>query len=93
MGVRTHCGLRDSGGDGLFGAALAGDEDADAFEHFGGGAGALGQEDVGVERAVEGVDGAGDDHRGQAGMELLGAADEFVSVHLGHQEIAEQQVE
>ena len=55
--------------------------------------GALGQEDVGADGAVEGVDGAGDDHGGQAGMELLGAADEFVAVHLGHEEVAEKQID
>ena len=58
-----------------------------------GGACAFGQEDVGVAGAVEGVDGAGDDHRGEAGMELLGAADELVAVHLGHEEVAEQKVD
>ena len=78
---------------GFFGAALAGYEDADALDHFGGRAGALGQEDIGVEGAVEGVDGAGDDHCGQAGMQLLGAADEFVAVHLRHEEIAEEKIE
>ena len=79
--------------DGFFGAALAGYEDADAFDHLGRGAGALGEEDIGVESAVGGVDCAGDDHRRQAGMELLGAANEFVAVHLGHQEVAENQIE
>ena len=77
----------------LLRAALAGYEDADALDHLGGRAGALGQKDVGAAGAVEGVDGAGDDHRGQAGMKLLGATDEFVAVHLRHEEIAEQQVE
>lgn len=43
--------------------------------------------------SIEGIDGTGDDHRGQAGMELLGAADEFVAVHLRHDEIAEDEIE
>ena len=46
--------------------------------------GAFGQEDVGVEGAVEGVDSAGDDHGGKTGVELLGAANQFVAVHLRH---------
>ena len=49
---------------GLFGAAFAGYEDADAFDDLGGGCGAFGQEDVGGEGAVEGGDGSGDDHGG-----------------------------
>ena len=56
-------------------------------------AGALGQKDIGGAGAVEGVDGAGDDHRRQAGMKLLGAAHQFVAVHLGHEEIAEKKIE
>jgi hypothetical protein len=81
------------GRSGLFGASFAGHEDADTLDHFGGRAGALGQEDVGVKGAIEGVDGAGDDHRRQALMELFGAANQFVAVHLRHQEIAQDQVE
>ncbi len=77
----------------LLGAALAGYQDADALDHLGGGAGALGQEDVGAAGAIEGVDSSGDDHRGEAGVELLGAADEFVAVHLGHDEVAEEEIE
>ncbi len=85
--------LRRCRRSGLFGASFARYEDADAFDHFGGRAGSLGEEDIGVEGAIEGVDGAGDDHRGQAGMELLGAADQLVAVHLRHQEIAQDQVD
>lgn len=78
---------------GLPGASFAGYEDADAFDHLGGRAGALGQEDVGADGAVEGVDSTRDDHGGQAGVKLLGAADEFVAVHLGHDEVTEQEVD
>ena len=46
-----------------------------------------------MDGAVEGVDRAGDDHGGQAGVELLGAANQFVAVHLRHEEVAEQQIE
>ena len=46
-----------------------------------------------MQGAIEGVDGARDDHRGQARMELFSAADQFVAVHLRHQEIAQDQVE
>jgi hypothetical protein len=77
----------------LFGATLAGYQDANTFHHFGWGTGAFGEEDVGADGAVGSVDGTGDDHGGQARVKLLGTADEFVAVHLGHQEIAEQQVE
>jgi hypothetical protein len=89
-------GWRDfgSGGcNGFLGAAFASYEDPNAFDHFCGRRGTLGQEHVGVERAVEGVDGAGDDHGGESGMQLLGAANELVAVHLRHQEIAEDEIE
>jgi hypothetical protein len=46
-----------------------------------------------VDGAIEGVDGAGDDHRGESGVKLLGATDEFVAVHLRHDEVAEQKIE
>jgi hypothetical protein len=46
-----------------------------------------------VQSAIEGVDGARDDHRGQARVELLGAAHQLVAVHLRHQEVAQDQVE
>jgi hypothetical protein len=81
------------GGHSLLGAALAGYQDADAFDHLGCGACALWEEDVCVSGAVEGVDGAGDDHRGEARVKLLGAADELVAVHLGHDEVTEEQVD
>ena len=88
-----ECGCGGVGGGGFLGASLAGYEDANAFNHLGWGASTLGEEDIGAEGAVEGVDGAGDDHGRQAGVELLGAADEFVAVHLGHDEVAEQEVD
>jgi len=64
-GLRQH-GLigEDRRGNGLLGAALARDEDADALEDLGRGAGTLGQEDVGAVGAVEGVDGTRDNHGG-----------------------------
>ena len=46
-----------------------------------------------MERAVEGVDCAGDNHGGKAGMELLGASNQFVAVHLRHKEIAEDEIQ
>jgi hypothetical protein len=98
--LRGHCGGKDGhafcGGVGccsLLGAALAGYEDADAFDHLGGGACALRQEDVGADGAVEGVDGAGDDHGRDAGVKLLGAADKLIAIHLWHEEVAEEQVD
>ena len=77
----------------LLGAAFAGYEDANALDHLGGRAGSLGQKDIGGAGAVEGVDGAGDDHGRQAGMMMLGAADEFVAVHLRHEQVAEKKIE
>jgi len=77
----------------FFGAAFAGYEDPDALDHLGRRASAFGQEDVGVQGAIEGVDSAGDDHRGQALMDLFGATNQFIAVHLRHQEIAQDQVE
>jgi len=93
LGDEGWQGLEDGRGDSLLGAALAGDEDADALEDLCGGAAALGQEDVGGAGTVEGVDSAGDDHGGEAGVELLGAAYELVAIHLGHDEVGEQEVE
>ena len=46
-----------------------------------------------MESAVEGVDGAGDNHCRQAGVELFGAANQLVTIHLRHQEVAEDQIE
>jgi hypothetical protein len=86
-------GLRWRRGDGLFGAAFACYEDTNAFDHLGSGAGAFRQEDVSVEGTVEGVDSAGDNHCGKAGVQLFGAANQFVAVHLRHEEIAEDQVD
>ena len=53
----------------------------------------LGRKTSACTGAIEGVDSAGDDHCGQAGLQLLGATNQFVAVHLRHQEIAEQQIE
>jgi hypothetical protein len=46
-----------------------------------------------VEGTIEGVDGARDDHRRETGMELFGATNEFVAVHLRHDEVAEDEVD
>lgn len=43
--------------------------------------------------AVEGIDGAGDNHRGQAGMELFGSTNQLVAVHLRHDEIAKDEIQ
>jgi hypothetical protein len=81
------------GQDVLARAAFAGHEDADAFEDFEGRASPFGEECVGAAGALEGVDGAGDDHGRKVGVELLGAADEFVAIHARHEEVTEQEVE
>lgn len=88
-GVYGLCGGRDC----LLWSAFAGYEDTNAFDHLGGRAGALRQKDVGVESAIEGVDGAGDDHRREARMELFGPSNKLVAVHLRHQKIAENHVQ
>ena len=77
----------------LTGASLAGNEDADAFDHLGWRARSLGEEDIGCTGAIKGSDGSGDDHCGKRGLKMLGAAYQFVAIHLGHEEIAEQKVE
>ncbi len=81
------------GEDDFSGAALAGDEDANAFKHLGRRAGAFGKEDVGTAGTVVCGDGSGDDHCGQGWVKLLGAADKFVAVHLRHEQIAEEQID
>lgn len=77
----------------FLGAALAGYENSDALDHFGWRASSFGEEDICAAGAVERIDGARDDHGGQTGVKLLGATDEFVTVHLGHDEVAEEEVE
>lgn len=82
------------GGEGHFsGAAFAGHKDADAFEHFDRGACTLGQEGIGTAGAIVSSDSARDDHCRKGWVKLLGAADEFVAIHLRHDEVAEQKVE
>jgi hypothetical protein len=77
----------------LFRAALAGDEDTDAFDHLSRRASALGKKDVGVNGPVEGVDRTGYDHGGETGVKLFRAADELVAVHLRHDEITEDEID
>src|SRR3984885_10540080 len=86
---RKFRGVRGRLIDSLFGAALAGYQYADALDHLGGRGGSLRRKDISLERAVEGIDSAGDDHRRKARVDLFGATDEFVTVHLRHQEIAQ----
>lgn len=81
------------GGELLAGAAFPGDEDADALDELGGGAGAFGEKGIGGATSVEVGDGAGGDHGGEGWAEVLGAADELVAVHTGHEEVAEKEVE
>ena len=69
-------------------AAFAGYEDADALNHLSRRAGSFGEKDIGSTGAIEGSDCTGDDHSGESGLEMLGAAHEFVAVHLRHEEIA-----
>ena len=77
----------------LLRSTLASDEHPNALDHLGGRACSLGQEDVGTGRAIEGVDRAGDDHRGQTRLQLFSAADKLVAVHLGHDEVTEKKIE
>lgn len=88
------------GGDGgqgggwqlLAGTAFTGDQDTDALDELGSGAGAFRKEGVGGAAPVEVGDGAGDNHGGERGAELLGAADKLVAIHAGHEEVAEKEV-
>lgn len=73
--------------------AFAGDENPNAFEHFGRGASAFGQEYVCATGSVIRGDRSGDDHCGQGWVQLLGAAHQFIAIHLRHDEIAEQQID
>jgi hypothetical protein len=85
-----HCRLSNNS---LSGTAFTSNKNADALEHLGGGTRSLGQEDIGADSAVGGVDCAGDDHGGQRGVELLGATDKLVAVHLGHRQVAKEKVD
>ena len=69
------------------------DKDSHALEHFGWGACSFGQEGVGTASAIVRGDTARDDHGRQSWMEFLGAADEFIAVHLRHDQVAEQKIE
>lgn len=77
----------------LLGAALAGYEDANALDHLCWGTGALGQKDVSGAGTIKSIDGSRNDHRGEARVELLGATDKLVAVHLGHDEVAEEKIQ
>ena len=92
-GLGLHGELRRLLGDVFLGAAFAGYEDLDALEELYGRGCAFGQEGVGGEGAVEGGHGAADDERGERGVHLLGAADEFVAVHAGQEQVRDEEVE
>ena len=77
----------------LFGAALAGDENTDAFDHLSRRARSLRQKDVSVDGTVESVHSTGDDHGRQTRVELLRAADELVAIHQRHDEVAEDEID
>lgn len=79
-------------GERLLRATLAGDEDANSLDHLGGRADSLRQKDVGGTGAVKGCDGARDNHRRKSRVQLFGAAHELVAIHLGHVEIAEEEI-
>lgn len=79
--------------DGLLWAAFAGYKNPDALDHFGGRTASLWEEDVGMGCTIERSDGTGDNHCRQRGVKLFGPADEFVAVHLGHQQVTEQEIE
>lgn len=86
--------LRFEGGtDVLLGSALAGDEDADALQHFAGGRGSLGEERVGTIAVVKDLDASADEDHGYFGGDFFHAADQFVAVDVGHDEVAEDQVD
>ena len=90
---RSSCDCAADRSGSLFRSTLAGDKYPDALNHLGGRTCPLRQKDISTGRAIESVDGAGDDHGGQAGLQLFSAADKLVTVHLGHDEIAEKKIE
>ena len=95
-GVREGTCFRGTGSgrrNSLFWAPFAGYKDSNPFDHLGRRRGALRQENIRVKGAIEGVDGAGNDHCRQTRMDLFGAAHQFVAVHLRHQEIAQDEIE
>ena len=87
-GCRGGCRDLDS-----LGAAFAGDEDSDTLEELDGRRGTFGEEDVGASRAVIRGDGAGDDHGRETGVEILGPADQFITVHARHEEVTEKKID
>lgn len=79
--------------NGFLRATFPGNEDADALDDLSGRAGSLGEEHIGMQCAVVGVNCARNDHRGQAGVELFGASNKFIAIHLGHDEVAQKEVD
>jgi hypothetical protein len=77
----------------LLGSALAGDEDANAFQHFAGGRRSLGKKGVGPIAVVEDLDAAADKDHGHFGGDFFHAANQFVAVHVRHDEVAEDEVD
>lgn len=83
----------EDGTEVLLGSALAGDEDADALQHFAGSRGSFGEKGVGAIAVVEGFDAAADENHRHFGGDFFHAADQFVAVHVGHDEVTEDEVD
>lgn len=79
--------------NGLLWAAFPGYQDTNAFNHFGGRTPSLWEKDIGAAGPVEGSYGTGYDHGRKRRMQLFGATDEFVAVHLRHEQVTEKQIE
>jgi len=77
----------------LLGTALARDHDTDAFEHFERRARAFGEKGIGAVGSFKGFDGAADEDHRHVGRDLFHAPDEFVAIHLGHQEVTQYQID
>src|SRR3984957_8488387 len=76
----------------FFGSAFSSHHDPDALQHLYRGTGALGQKRICAIGAIESLDASADENRRHFGSYLLHAADEFVSIHVGHDQIAQNQI-
>src|SRR3984885_15222332 len=77
----------------LLGAALAGYHHANALEQLNRRTSALGQEGIGTIGAVDCLDAAADQDGRHFRGELLHTANELVAVHIGHDQVAQNQID
>ena len=85
--------MRGWHGELFLGAALADEQSADAFESFLRRALAFGEESVGAAGAFVVFYAAADDDSGDVGEDFFHLTDEFVAIGLGHDEVAENEID